>query len=228
VIFGGYGPRLFNWGDLNQLAIVRDILTRKQDSRRAVVQIFDRHDILKEYEDIPCTCTLQFMRRGDKLHMFTSMRSNDVYKGMTHDFFCFTMLQEIVARSLGLDVGIYKHAVGSLHLYLKDRDFVRQFLEEGWQPTIDVAMPAMPKGDPWPAINSLLNVESAIRKTGTFDEHVLSDTDPYWADLMRLLQVFGCKKHNQKGAKDKVQQIRDSIAFKIYVPFVDKVLTEFS
>src|SRR5579863_2675924 len=26
VIFGGYGPRLFNWGGLNQLAVVRDIL----------------------------------------------------------------------------------------------------------------------------------------------------------------------------------------------------------
>lgn len=64
-IFGGYGPRLFDWRGLNQLANVTDVLRRKPDSRQAVIQLFDASDIVEEHKDIPCTCTLQFMiRRG--------------------------------------------------------------------------------------------------------------------------------------------------------------------
>ena len=65
----------------------------------------------------PCTCTLQFLARGVKLDLIVYMRSNDVIKGLPHDIFCFTMLQEIAARRLSLEPGIYKHCVGSLHLY---------------------------------------------------------------------------------------------------------------
>lgn len=224
-IFGGYGPRLLNWGGggLNQLANVTDRLRRKRDSRRAVVQLFDRQDIVQEHNDVPCTCTLQFMLRDDKLHMFTNMRSNDAYKGMPHDVFCFTLLQEIVARTLSVDVGTYKHAVGSLHLYVEDLEVVQRFLNEGLQPTIDVAMPEMPRGDPWPAIDLLLKAESAIRATGTYNDGILGEVDPYWADLVRLLQVFGCK---QRKDWDKIRKLRDDMFSRVYLPFVNKVLSE--
>ena len=60
------------------------------------------------------------------------MRLNDALVGLPHDVFCFTMLQEIVARSLSVELGGYKHAVGSLHLYKTHVDAAHQFLEEGW------------------------------------------------------------------------------------------------
>ena len=47
VIYGGYGPRLFNWKGLDQLANVRDLLERKTSSRQAVIQLFDACDIEK-------------------------------------------------------------------------------------------------------------------------------------------------------------------------------------
>ena len=158
-IFGGYGPRLFDWRGLNQLANVTNLLKRKRDSRRAVIQVFDAGDIEGEHKDIPCTCTLQFMIRHDALHMFTYMRSNDVILGLPHDIFSFTMLQEIMARELSVELGTYYHAVGSLHLYDRDREDAQQFLDEGWQST-DLPMPPMPKGNPWPAIDLLLEAES--------------------------------------------------------------------
>lgn len=37
------------------------------------------------------------------------MRSNDAYLGFPHDVFFFTMIQELVARSLGIRVGDYHH-----------------------------------------------------------------------------------------------------------------------
>lgn len=99
-IFGGYGPRLFQRDSTSQVRRVIDLLTRKRSSRRAVLQVFDRRDLETDHEEIPCTCTLQFLVRDDRLHMLTNMRSHDAYTGMPHDFFCFTMIQEIVARSL--------------------------------------------------------------------------------------------------------------------------------
>ncbi len=224
-IFGGYGPRLLKWAGVNQLLNVTKLLKKKRDSRQAVIQIFDRHDILGKHKDVPCTCTLQFMLRQGRLHMFTNMRSNDAYKGLPHDVFCFTMLQEITARSLSVEVGTYKHTVGSLHLYVKDLAVVRRFLREGWQSTIGVGMPEMPKGDPWAAIIILLKSESAIRTTGGLHDGILETLDPYWADLIRLLQIFRCKK--DKDAK-RIKALRAQMRSKVYSPFIDKVLREVS
>src|SRR5579859_5692389 len=217
-IFGGYGPRLFNWAGLNQFANAAEILSKKRDSRQAVIQLFDRHDILVKRNDVPCTCFVQFMRRRDKLHMFTSMRSNDAYRGLPHDVFCFTMLQEIMARTIGADVGTYKHAVGSLHLYKKDLMMAQQFLEEGLQQTVGVAMPEMPAGDPWPSIGIMLKAESQIRMAGKVDDVILGTAAPYWADLIRLLMVFGCKK--KKGWR-KSSGFGGGVFSRVYYPFID-------
>lgn len=98
-IFGAYGPRLFSWKGFNQVNNVVHLLRRKPYSRQAVIQLFDAADIVSEHKDVPCTCTLQLMNRQSRLHMVVNMRSNDVYWGLPHDVFCFTMLQEIVART---------------------------------------------------------------------------------------------------------------------------------
>ena len=216
-IFGGYGPRLFDWKSVNQLANVIARLKRRPDSRQAVIQLFDALDLVEEHKDIPCTCTLQFMIRQDSLHMLTSMRSNDAFWGLPHDIFCFTMLQEIVARTLSVEVGTYKHVVGSLHLYEKSMPAARRFFDEGWQST--TAMPPMPVGDPWPAIASMLGAESVIR-TGDTDVSVV-DIDPYWADLIRLLQVFRAKRDRNRV---RIQLLRNAMASDVYSPFIDNAL----
>jgi thymidylate synthase len=130
VIFGGYGPRLFGYRGLNQVANVIHLLRRNPDSRRAVIQLYDAGDIAEEHKDIPCTCTLQFMIRRQALHMITNMRSNDAFLGLPHDIFSFTMFQEIMARDLAVELGTYKHCVGSLHLYDCDREIAQQFLND--------------------------------------------------------------------------------------------------
>lgn len=220
-IWGGYGPRLFSWKGLNQVENVTAILGRNRDSRQAVIQLFDANDIVEEHRDVPCTCTLQFMNRQNRLHMFANMRSNDVYWGLPHDVFCFTMLQEIVARSLSIDLGTYKHAVSSMHLYKKNEGAAKRFLKEGWQPTIP-AMPPMPAGDPWKSIEVLLQAEERIRLQGALDDAInLYDLDPYWADLIRLLQVF--RAYNDRDA-ERVTRIRAAMSSKAFFPFIDRLI----
>lgn len=223
VIFGGYGPRLFDWKGVNQITNVTGVL-EKLDSRQAVVQLFDAQDIMNEHKDVPCTCTLQFLLRGAELHLFTCMRSNDVFWGLPHDIFCFTMLQEILARALSVEVGTYKHAVGSLHLYDTHKESAKQFLAEGWQ-SGKMPMPPMPLGNPWPAVGSLVKAEAAIRTQGAADVSALDALDPYWADLIRMLQILRCSKDDKA---DEINRVRQKMSSNVYDAFIETKITQMS
>lgn len=223
-IYGGYGPRLFGLRGIDQVDGVLKTLTKKRSSRQAVIQLFDAQDILEPHKDIPCTCTLQFMVRNDKLSLITNMRSNDIFIGMPHDFFCFTMLQEIMARSLGVELGTYKHIVGSLHLYRETLEAAKRFLAEGWQPK-KVIMPPMPLGDPWPGIDLLLKGEKAVRENDDVDHFMITNIHPYWADLIRLLQVYRSK---QKREPEKIKAIRNTMSSDAYLQFIDRALSRLS
>lgn len=186
-IYGGYGPRLFNNNGINQVQNVIELLKKKLETRQAVIQLFHAQDLEEPHKDIPCTCTLQFLVRQHRLHMVTYMRSNDAFWGLPHDVFSFTMLQEMVARSINVELGTYKHSVGSLHLYEDKVEDAQQFIKEGLQSKI--AMPAMPSGDPFPSISLLLQIEEKLRK-GKFVDISQQPLDNYWTDLVRLLQIF--------------------------------------
>jgi thymidylate synthase len=211
-VFGAYGPRLFSMRGNDQIANVIKLLRERTTSRRAVIQLFDAGDIATHHPGIPCTCTLQVMIRNDRLIMVTSMRSNDVFIGLPYDIFAFTMIQEILARTLGVDVGTYKHAVGSLHLYERDRKKAKQYVNEGWQETI--LMPAMPDTDPWPALRTLLDIEARIRQDDQPDDQQL---DEYWQDFVRLLQIF----HHRKGKNAQaIAKIRKTMSSRIYDTYI--------
>jgi thymidylate synthase len=194
-VYGGYGPRIFCQRGHNQLENVIKLLSKQPTSRRAVIQLFDAEDIAgkERRREIPCTCTLQFMLRDDKLHLIVSMRSNDAFKGLPHDIFAFTMLQEVVARTLGAEVGPYQQFVGNLHLYDENEVAARQYIDEGFQSTVE--MPAMPKADPWPSIRTVMAAEARIRAGETFDANDCG-VDAYWGDLIRLLQIFLARDPN--------------------------------
>lgn len=100
VIWGGYGPRFVSFDGHDQLRYVVEQLTQKPTSRQAVIQLFDHEDVGGAHKDVPCTCSLQYLLRDGRLSAITYMRSNDVHLGLPHDIFCFTMLQELFARSL--------------------------------------------------------------------------------------------------------------------------------
>lgn len=210
-IFGAYGPRLFGAPPNDQVVRVIQLLTKKRDSRQAVLQLFDRTDTLVPHKDIPCTCTLQFLVRGGRLHLLTSMRSNDAWLGLPHDVFTFTMLQELVARSLSMELGEYKHVVGSLHLYDVDHAKAMRFLDEGYH--FSRPMPPMPKGNPWEAVKSLVAFERTVRCSRGALPNPPGTMDPYWADLATLLMIHkaGRIQNNQAEISRLKRRISDDV-----------------
>lgn len=213
----GYGNRLFAWRQgINQIENVIRTLRESPTSRRAVVQLFDADDIAERYASAPCTCSLQFLARDERLHMFVSMRSNDAYFGLPHDVFAFTMLQELVARSVGMELGEYNHCAGSLHLYSKHFEDTRAYLAEGWQDQI--FMPPMPGGDPWAAVAWLRDVELNIRTSGAPGVDLSTATmDPYWTDLVRLLLVLRASRDSDLAT---LTALKDQMVSRAYRTFV--------
>lgn len=215
-VYGAYGPRLFNKNGINQIQSILELLRQKPSSRRAVIQLFDAGDLTSGAREIPCTCSLQFLIRDGYLHMITNMRSNDAFLGLPHDVFAFTMLQEIFARSLEVKLGTYNHAVGSLHLYDKDRKNAEKFVDEGWQRTI--LMPPMPKGDPWSSINLVLEAENKIRNGSEINADELG-ISPYWTDLVRISQIFSYEKKNKI---NMIESLKTQMSTEIYDSYIEK------
>jgi thymidylate synthase len=149
--------------------------------------------------------------------MSVTLRSNDAYWGLPHDAFCFTMLQEMMARRLGVEVGEYLHYAGSMHVYGKFLDGMREYVSEGVQRTIE--MPAMPSGDPFTIVDRLLDVERRLRAGATLDAGN-EVGDPYWADIIRLLQVFWARKLAPDYLR-RLDELRAELVSDSYRPYVD-------
>jgi thymidylate synthase len=218
IIEGAYGPRLLAMrGSVNQLNSIHRLLTDKPGTRRAVIQLFNAEDIETDHKEIPCTTTLQFHLREGLLHLSVTMRSNDAYLGLPHDVFCFTMLQEMVARRLGAELGEYYQYVGSMHIYEKHLGDVDSYLEEGRQRTVE--MPPMPVGNPFDRVGQLLAIEERLRANE--DLNAATETgDSYWADVVRLLQVFWAKERPDDQTI-LLERLRAELADKVYRPFID-------
>lgn len=216
-IRGGYGPRIFNMHDkYDQLQAVINLLRNSPHSRRGVIQIFDASDTETKYKEIPCTCTMQFAIRNNKLNMYVSMRSNDAYIGLSHDIFAFTMLQEIVARTLNVELGTYNHSVASLHLYLNHKKEALEYLNEGFQST-KIAMPEMPTGDPWQAIEAVKEIEQEIRNSRQIDIASIK-LEPYWKNLVYLLLIHSSFK---RGDLKEVGELQKKIGYPMYDTYIE-------
>jgi len=226
-IFGAYGPRLFGeYNSINQFQNILKLLKRKPFSRQAVIQLFDREDINNfktPPKNIPCTCTLQFIIRNNKLEMFTHMRSNDAYIGLLHDIFAFTMIQEVIASQLNVSVGTYHHLINSLHLYERDEKKISDYLNEGFQ-TIE-PMPKMPKRS-CGILKKMLLTEESIRKGEELDISSLN-LDDYWKDIARLLQIHSIQKDDNidvNGRIGKIKGLENEMKSSIYNQYIRATL----
>lgn len=144
--YGAYGGRWkYNPGFINenaamfhpngddQLSACIHLLKEKPNTRQAIISMWDSGDIIHaitgSHKDLPCTLSLKFYIREGKLHCIADMRSNDAWLGLPYDIFCFTTLQRIIAEELNLQLGIYVHQAGSMHLYERNFEKTKKILD---------------------------------------------------------------------------------------------------
>lgn len=189
-----YGKKIFHFGEqqLDQWQRVKKILSEDPDSKRAVMQIFDANELtIADNLDVSCTLGLQFFIRNNRLNMVSYMRANDAFRGIVSDVFSFTMIQELMARDLNIEVGEYYHTVGTMHIYQTDDTWVSHVLED--PRSLNFKFPMMPSGNNWDMIKKLMKYEKMLRKNEcTMDWQAILDTglSPYWQQILALFSIY--------------------------------------
>jgi thymidylate synthase len=208
-INSNYGNRLFGHNDLPAFSIwdhrgcsvgkvsqwnqTVEMLQKDKDSRQAIMNIHVPSDRHEGNKDVPCTLTLQWMIRDDKLHLIVNMRSNDVILGFTNDVFQFTMLQEAMMVQLratypDLKLGFYFHNAGSMHIYSRHFSMAEEIVKN--ENAFDVPMVAMDRFDD--DILTLLTAVELVWQTAGAPEQcdfeqvqAFNMLTPYWQALIK-------------------------------------------
>lgn len=182
---GAYGPRI-----RKNIDKIINLLKKDSNTRRAVIPIYSDKDVGLESNDIPCTLSLQFIIRDNKLDMFTTMRSNDIFLGLPYDVFNFTMWQEYIACMLNINIGTYTHNVNSIHFYEKDIDKIERAVKV--KEIKENIMPEMPKENIDYQINKLLEIEERLRKNTEYNK---SGQNQYFQFFTTILEEYNKKKY---------------------------------
>jgi len=113
---GAYGPKV-----MEQLDYMVHALRHDAESRQAVLTIWRENPMPSK--DIPCTVSLQWVIRDNKLCCIANMRSSDAWMGWVYDVFNFSMISAWIAIYLrqhelkNLELGTLYLNAGSQHIY---------------------------------------------------------------------------------------------------------------
>jgi thymidylate synthase len=122
-LYGAYGPRIRkSWDEVIRL------LRRDRDTRQAVISIW-APDTRRDTKDTPCTLSLHFLIRNDRLNLTVNMRSSDAWLGLPNDFYVFSQLQNEMACEVDEDMGSLTMNLGSSHLYMENFEKAEQAVE---------------------------------------------------------------------------------------------------
>jgi len=190
-----YGHKIFKADGYGESQWDRLITLLKKDkfSRRAVLDVYDSDSGIDYLaKDIACVCTVQFLIRKEKLDAIVTMRSNDLIWGLPYDIYLFTMLQELLANQLNVELGRYYHNVGSMHIYERHFDLGKQMMNSKVTRSLNE-----PKMEDHNFINEFLKYETQIRQEEIdLDTIATLEINSYWKNM--LVQLVNYKKQKSK------------------------------
>ena len=128
-----YGFRLRHWGvdsdrsytsegvgekGYDQVVDAITILSKNPNTRQVVMEIWNPTlDLGVQTKDIPCNDIVMLKIRDGKLITTIGNRSNDFHLGLPTNIFQFSFLTELMANSLGVELGTQTHNSQSFHIY---------------------------------------------------------------------------------------------------------------
>jgi thymidylate synthase len=191
-----YGPRLRAWAGVDQLNEWRRLLRDDPMSRRVVGVIFDPSRDFVESRDIPCNNWLSWLIRDNNLHLNVAIRSNDAMWGFSGvNAFEWSVLQEMMAFWLGVEIGETTFFATSYHLYERHYDTARNVVQNFYGITpYDYAVPSARFATHWDDFEATLAdwfaVESKVANDpdAPLDDR-LAMRDPMLGSMIRLLRL---------------------------------------
>ena len=117
----------WQWKRNGQIDYIITELTRSNDSRRALVTLYDGKEHDTYQKDTPCTLNYHFQIVNNKLNLTVMMRSNDLVWGFCNDQYVASWLMQTVADRLKIEVGELTWFSSNLHIYPAHMDMVNDF-----------------------------------------------------------------------------------------------------
>lgn len=133
-INSNYGQYVFNTDKGIHYVIAE--LTKDKDSRRASIMILSNERLSLDSKDTPCTYSMNFRIRDNKLNMSVCMRSQDAIFGLGNDAPCFSFIHEMAFVLLKevypeLELGKYNHTANSFHVYARHFEMLKSLCIPG-------------------------------------------------------------------------------------------------
>ncbi|NQY67807.1 MAG: thymidylate synthase [Flavobacteriales bacterium] len=127
-----YGHQWRSWpsksGDIDQITDLVNSLKSNPDSRRHIVCAWNVGDI-ENMALPPCHCLFQFYIANNKLSCQLYQRSADVFLGVPFNIASYALLTQMLAQVCNLELGVFVHTFGDVHLYSNHFEQAKEQLE---------------------------------------------------------------------------------------------------
>lgn len=158
---------------IDQILTAINLLKEDHATRQVVMSIWDPEvDLGVRTKDMPCNDLVMLKIRDGKLNITVACRSNDIIWGAYGaNAVQFSMLQEFVARAVGVGIGAYYQVSDSFHVYTDNPTF-KKLVSTTPERTDHYESG---KVDPYPIMNEVTSPEKWLAQLRAFnnDESVV-------------------------------------------------------
>lgn len=172
------------WTEFNQLTNTYERLKQNPTSKRCVIPIFMPYDTAPDRADVPCTTMYHFIQRDGKLNMTVFMRSWDFFGGAkTYDFALSSFVLQALCSWLDLEPGKLSFYANSLHYYNRDKEQLKQLVEETRNNIIESNTLLLGKN------TNILDFYEQLRKVKIIEEYAYSKNFEKAFELTKELNI---------------------------------------
>jgi thymidylate synthase len=137
-----YGRQWRDFGGVDQIETLLDMIRRSPDSRRLIVSAWNPPDV-PQMALPPCHTMWQVRILGGKLHLQLYQRSADMFLGVPFNIASYALLLVMLAHVTGYEPGDFVHSIGDAHIYSNHMEQVQTQLARDLRPlpTLRVTRP---------------------------------------------------------------------------------------
>lgn len=124
-----YGFRWKHAFGIDQIENIVQKLRKDPSSRQQVLMSWDAVvDNVRQNKNVPCPYTAVINIIDGKLNILLTLRSNDIVVGLPYDFLMYTLLGNLLANSLNVEVGELAYSIAHAHVYHVHLDIYKEMI----------------------------------------------------------------------------------------------------